>query len=218
MTVILFIGLAALVYYVLKNRDKAGGSPKEQDPTNIRYYMKDQNILPNLEKFDVRGMEWWPSSIVAKDNWCLEQVKFARLHKSEDSIEVGGKLLINCWRNKVNVDPNSYGDAFDNYQDGMHLNEKMVSGKLTEAIKENRLEARVRQIDEDEKEVDVVLYALDKPLPWMHKQAKGFSIPKKSFDKLLDEAETAEELDAKLKDWWMKRDQRLKKKAEKSAK
>ena len=58
-----------------------------------------------------------------------------------------------------------------------------------------------------------MLYAFDKPLPWMHKQAKGFSIPKKSFDQLLDEAETAEELDAKLKDWWVKRDQRLKKKA-----
>ena len=94
---------------------------------------------------------------------------------------------------------------------------KTLSGKLAQAGRENRLEARVGRIDPIDKEIDVVLYSLDKPLPWEHKQAKGFSIPKKSFEKLLNESYTAEELDSKLRDWWLKRDARAAKRAAKKA-
>ncbi|MBO75293.1 MAG: hypothetical protein CMD33_08470 [Flavobacteriales bacterium] len=65
--------------------------------------------------------------------------------------------------------------------------------------------------------IDVVMYSLDKPLPWENKHAKGFSIPKKSFDKLLNESSTAEELDSNLRDWWSKRDARAAKSAAKKA-
>ena len=216
MTIALLLVLGAVIFFVLRKGSQSGqGSPKEDDPTKFRYYLNDQNLLPKLEKFDVLGMEWWPSSVVARDNWSLEKVKLGKLQKSEARIEVGAEFEIDCWSNKVNADAVVYGDAFDYYEHGTHYNQKKVTIKLAQAIAENRLGARVREIDNENKEVEIMLYALDKPLPWDHKQAKGFSIPKKSFDKLLAEASSAQELDEKLREWWKKRDERAAKKAAK---
>lgn len=221
MTIGTLLVLGAFIFYVLKNGNHSkAASPSERDLGDIRYYLKDENILPYLEKFDVSGMEWWPSKIEAKDNWFIENVKFSRLEKAENKLEVGEKIHINSYwgyGKKVQIEDHAYNYAFDHSEDGQHTIWKTLSGKLAQAGRENRLEARVRRIDPIDKEIDVVLYSLDKPLPWEHKQAKGFSIPKKSFDKLLNESSTAEELDSKLREWWSKRDARAAKRAAKKA-
>lgn len=220
MTILILLGLGLFIYYVLKKGNHSkDSSPKELDPTNIRYYMKDENILPKLEKFNVIGMEWWPSKIEAKDNWYLEKVKFKDLDRCGEQIEVGSFLWYELWYGKqLMPDDRAYDYAFDKKdRDGNYVNMKFLSGKLLKAAQERRMEVVIREIDREEKEINCVIYSYDKPLPWLYREAKGFSIPKKSFEKLVDESDTSRELDEKLREWWKKRDQRAAKRAAKKA-
>ena len=76
MVFLILILLGVFVFYVMKNGTPTSSTPKAEDPTHYRFYLKDENLLPKLDKFDVKGMDWWPSEVVGKAKWYCEKVRF----------------------------------------------------------------------------------------------------------------------------------------------
>ena len=128
MTFLLIIALGFFILYVMKNVNHTSSTPKAADPTHYGFYLKDENLLPNLDKFDVNGMDWWPSEVVGKANWYCEKVKFRDLKKS-GGLKVGDKIWLDGYDGMVFPSPHAYHYAFDAF-DTLDVFDALVGGSV----------------------------------------------------------------------------------------
>lgn len=199
----LVIVLLIVVAAVWWTKRKKAGKPQ------VVNYLKDAHLLPKVNDWQVLDRPWWPATVVSKKNIYFEKVNVKSLSRLDEPVVVGSEIFGREYP-KGELIFDSYGGAFDAREGDDRINTIRIgsSGNLRRAFDENRLSLIVREIDEEAREVSIVLVAFDRPLPWHLPKGHRYQIPKRSFYKLAEKANDISELDALLNTWWDKREQR----------